>query len=128
MYNKIRKFYMYPQCLGDILFSVHYINVMWHKKILIIGEPRQVRLMSPHIMLIIPFETINSFLGHESLYLIMNLSSEHLRLRIYHYDTFPKVLNVMPEWMVNREELTVLVKRRILATLLEPDELHTILA
>ena len=54
--------------------------------------------------------------------------SEHLRLRIWHYDTFPKVLNVMPKWMVNREELTVLVKRRILATLVEPDELHTILA
>jgi hypothetical protein len=38
------------------------------------------------------------------------------------YDTFRKVLDVLSEWMVKREELTMFVERRILVTLLQPNE------
>ena len=44
------------------------------------------------------------------------------------HDTFRKVLDVTSEWMVNREELSVLVEQRILATLRQLDEPHSCLA
>jgi hypothetical protein len=69
------------------------------------------------------------FIGHESIYLSMNLgTSHHPRCRVCHFDTFHKFLDVFSEWMVKREELTMSVERRILATLLQPNEHHTFLA
>ena len=41
--------------------------------------------------------------------------------------TFRKVLDVSSECMLNREELSMLVEQRILATLLQPNELHSCL-
>jgi hypothetical protein len=41
---------------------------------------------------------------------------------------FPEVLDVSSEWMVKREELTMLVKRRKLVTPLQPSEPHNCLA
>ena len=52
----------------------------------------------------------------------------HPRCRVCHFDTFRKVLDVLSEWMVRREELMMPVKRRILATLLQPNEPHNFLA
>jgi len=47
--------------------------------------------------------------------------------RVHHFDTFRKTLNVFSKWMVKREELTMFVERRILATLLQPCEPHNFL-
>jgi hypothetical protein len=94
------------------------------KKVIEIGEPGQAGLMSPHISL-----KTTSFDGHESIYLSMNLGTTlDVRFRVSHCDTFHKVLDVLSEWMVRREELTMLVERRILATLLQPNEPHCFLA
>src|SRR5689334_13913870 len=41
---------------------------------------------------------------------------------------FVKFLMSLPEWMVEREELPMFVERGILATLRQPNELHTCLA
>jgi hypothetical protein len=58
----------------------------------------------------------------------MNLdTSHHLWCRVCHFDTFRKVLDVLSEWMVKREELAMSAKRRIFATLLQPNEPHTFL-
>jgi hypothetical protein len=92
---------------------------MWEKEVIKIGEPRQLRLMSAHVFLTIPHKTTIFLIGHKSIYLSINLgTSHHLRWRVFHYDTFHKVLDVLSEWMVKREELTMFVERRILATLL----------
>ena len=54
----------------------------------------------------------------------MNLGASHLlRFRVGHLDTFREVLSVLSECMVKREELSMLVERRKLATLLQPNEL-----
>jgi hypothetical protein len=92
---------------------------MWQKKVIKIGEPRQARLMRPHMLLTISHETTSFFVGHESIYLSMNLgTSHHVRWGIIHYDTFREVLDVLSECMVKREELLMFVERRVLATLL----------
>jgi hypothetical protein len=60
----------------------------------------------------------------ESLYLSTSCgTSHHLLCKVYDFDTFRKVLDVSSECMVKREELSMFVKRRILATLLQPNEL-----
>jgi hypothetical protein len=101
---------------------------MWQKKVIEIGEPRQARLMSAHMLLTISHKT-TFLIGHESIYLSMNLhTSHHPQFRVYYCDTFHKVLDVLSKWMVKREELTMFVERRILATLLQPNEPHTFLA
>ena len=47
---------------------------------------------------------------HESIYLSINLGTSHLlRCRVGHHDTFHEVLGVFSEWMVKREELSMLV-------------------
>jgi hypothetical protein len=75
------------------------------------------------VFLTIPHKTTTFLIGHESIYMSMNLGTSHyLRWRVFHYDTFRKVLDVLSEWMVKREELTMFVERRILATLLQPNE------
>jgi hypothetical protein len=67
-------------------------------------------------------------IDHESIYLFMNHStSHHMGLRVYHYDTFGKVLNVSSKWVVKGEELSMLVERRKLATFLQPNESQTFL-
>jgi hypothetical protein len=59
----------------------------------------------------------------------MNLgTSDHLWCRVYHYDIFSKVLDVLSKWMLRREELTMFVEGRILATLLQQNEPHALLA
>jgi hypothetical protein len=69
------------------------------------------------------------FIGHESVYLSMNLGpSPQAWSRVRHFDTFHKALDVFSEWMVKREELTMFVERRILTTLLQPCEPHSFLA
>ena len=61
---------------------------------------------------------------HESIYLSMNLGTSHLlRCRVDHRDTFREVLGVSSECMVKREELSMLIERRELPTLLQPNEL-----
>jgi hypothetical protein len=101
---------------------------MWQKKVIEIGEPRQAGLMSPHMFLTISHKT-TSFIGHESIYLSTHLNTTlYARFRVYHCNTFRKVLDVLSEWMVRREELTMPVERRILATLLQPNEPHIFLA
>jgi hypothetical protein len=84
---------------------------MWEKEVIKIGEPRQARLMSPHVFLTIPHKTITFLIGHESIYLSMNLNtSHHMQWRVFHYDIFCKVLDVLSEWMVKREELMMFVE------------------
>ena len=93
------------------------------------GEPRQARLMSPHVFLTVHHKTTAWFTRNESIYLRMNVSTKHrLWWRVFHYDTFCKVFDVLSEWMVKREELTMFVEQRILATLLQPNESQTFLA
>jgi hypothetical protein len=51
-------------------------------------------------------ETNFVFIGDETIYLSKNLGASHLlRFRVCHYGTFRKVLNVLSECMVTREEL-----------------------
>jgi hypothetical protein len=65
----------------------------------------------------------------KSIYLSTNRGTcHHLRCRVYNYSTFCKVLDVSSECMVKREELSMFVKRRILATLPQPNELQSCLA
>jgi hypothetical protein len=79
--------------------------------------------MSPHVFLTISRKTTFFFIPLQTIYLHMNLSTgHHLRWRICHHDTFREVLRVLSERMVKRKELSMFVKRRILATLLQPDE------
>jgi hypothetical protein len=85
--------------------------------------------MSPHVVLTISIKTTFLFINFESLYLSADLGSgHHLRCRIGDFNTFREVLDVSSEWMVKGEELTMLVKRRKLATTLQPSEHHTCLA
>jgi len=101
---------------------------MWQKKVIEIGEPGQAGLMSPHMFLTITHKT-TSFVGHESIYLSMNLgTTPNVGFRVCHCNTFCKVLDVLSEWMFRREELTMLVERRILATLFQPNKPHSFLA
>jgi hypothetical protein len=75
------------------------------------------------MFLTIPRKTTVSFIELESIYLSMNLSTgHHPWWRICHHDTFDEVLDVLSERMVKRQELSMSVERRILATLLQPDE------
>jgi hypothetical protein len=54
----------------------------------------------------------------------MNLGTSHLmRFRVDHLDIFREVLGVLSECMVKREELSMLIERRKLPTLLQPNEL-----
>jgi hypothetical protein len=54
----------------------------------------------------------------------MNLSTSHLlRFRVGHLDIFHEVLGVLSECVVKREELSMLVEQRKLATLLQSNEL-----
>jgi hypothetical protein len=112
---------------------------MWKEKFIKIGKPLQSRLMSPNMFHTIAHKVIFlwiiflSFtllwiiflrLDHESIYLSMNLGTSHLlRFRVGHRDTFHEVCGVFSECMVKREELSMLVERRELATLLQPNEL-----
>ena len=117
---------------------------MWKAKVIKIGKPLQSWLMSPHmfhtiahkaifVWIIFLWINILSFTllwiiflrrDHESIYMSMNLATSHLlRCRVGHRDTFHEVLGVFSEWMVKREELPMLVERRELATLLQPNEL-----
>ena len=85
--------------------------------------------MSPHMLMTISHTTIALWVDDESIYLSTNLGTSHdLRCGVCHYRTFRKVLDVSSECMLNREELSMLVERRILATLLQPNELHSCLA
>ena len=96
---------------------MHYINVVWNKKVIEIGEPSQARFMSPLVFLTISNNTTFLFIIFESLYLSMDLGTgHHLRCRVGDLNPFPEVLDISSEWMVKREELTMLVKRRKLAT------------
>jgi hypothetical protein len=77
----------------------------------------------------ISHKTTFFLIDHESIYLSMNLgTSHHPWCRFCQYDTFYKVLNVLSEWMVKRQKLSMFVERRILATLLQPNEPQTFLA
>jgi hypothetical protein len=77
----------------------------------------------------ISHKTIVLLIEDESIYLSMNLGTSHdLRCGIYHYDTFRKVFDVSSECMLKTEELLMFVERRILATLLQPNELQSCLA
>jgi hypothetical protein len=81
------------------------------------------------MFLTIPRKMTVSFIELESIYLSINLGiGQHPGWRIYHHDTFGEVLGVLSERMVKRQELSMLVKRQILATLLQPDKSHSCLA
>jgi len=51
-----------------------------------------------------------------------------MRWRVSYFNTFCKVLLISSEWMVKREELSMFVERRILATLPQPNEHQSCLA
>jgi ubiquinone biosynthesis protein Coq4 len=77
----------------------------------------------------ISHKTIILLIDDESIYLSMNLGTSHdLWCGVCHYDTFRKVLDVSSECMLKREELSMFVEQRILATLLQPNELQSRLA
>jgi hypothetical protein len=81
------------------------------------------------MLLTISHKTTFYLIDHESIYLSMNLgTSHHLRCRVCHYDTFREVLDVLSECLVKREELSMFVERRILATLPQPNEPQNFLA
>jgi hypothetical protein len=68
------------------------------------------------------------WIDHEIIYLLTDHGSTlHRRCKICHHDTFSEVLLVSSECMVMREELPMFVERRILATLLQPNEPKTFL-
>ena len=59
----------------------------------------------------------------ESVSLSMNCgANHHLGCRAFNYYIFHKVLDASSKWMVKREELSMFVERRILATLRQPNE------
>ena len=59
----------------------------------------------------------------ESIYLSMNRGTRHYRrCEICNYDTFCEAPNVLPKWMVSREELSMFVERRILTPFPQPNE------
>jgi hypothetical protein len=69
------------------------------------------------------------WIDHETIYLLTDRgTSLHRRCKVYHRDIFHEVLLVSSECMVTREELPMFVERRILATLLQPNEPKTFLA
>jgi hypothetical protein len=63
------------------------------------------------MLLTISHETTSFFIGHESIYLSMDLgTSQHVRWGIYDNDTFHEVLDVLSECMIKREELSMFIK------------------
>jgi hypothetical protein len=89
---------------------------VWKKKVIEIGKPSQALFMSPLVFLTIYNKTTFLFIIFESLYLSMDLVTDHhLRCRVCELNPFPEVLDISSEWMVKREELTILVQRRKLA-------------
>jgi hypothetical protein len=67
---------------------------VWKEKVIIIGEPSQARLMSPHMLLTISHKTAFC-IDHKTIYLFTNFgTNHHCMWAIYHYDTFLKVLDV----------------------------------
>ena len=55
-------------------------------------------------------------------------TNHHLGCRAFSYYIFHKVLDASSKWMVKREELSMFVERRILATLHQPNEHQRCLA
>jgi hypothetical protein len=56
----------------------------------------------------------------------MNLGTSHnMGLRVCHYNTFGKVLDVFSKWVVKGEELSMLAERRKLATHLQQNVMRT---
>jgi hypothetical protein len=81
------------------------------------------------MLLTISLEFVILFIENKSIYLSMNLgASIHARWRVRDFNTFHKVLGVFSERMLKREELTMFVERRKLATILQPEEPHMVLA
>jgi hypothetical protein len=81
------------------------------------------------MLMTISHKTIVLLIDDESIYLSTNLGTSHdLRCRICHYDTFRKVFDVSSKCMLKREELSMFIERRILATLLQPNEQQSCLA
>jgi hypothetical protein len=107
---------------------MHYINVVWKEKVIIIGQSSQTRLMSPEMLLTVSLKATLWF-DHETIYVLTNHGTGlDRRCKVCHRDTFGKVLDVSSEWMVKRQELSVFVERRVLATLRQPIELKVFLA
>jgi hypothetical protein len=108
---------------------VHYIDVVWKKKVLVVGEPSQARYMSPHVVSTISFKTTLLIINLESLYLGKDVGRALiLRDGAGDLNTFREVLFISSQFMVLRQELTMFVERRILATLGQPGEHHICLA
>ena len=97
---------------------MHDINVVSKEKIINIGKPPQARDLSPGMFFAISHKT-TCIIDLESIYLSMKHDTrQHLWCRFCNYDTFREVLNVSSEWMVNRKELSMFVKRSIFAPFL----------
>ena len=43
-------------CLGDILLSVHHVDVVWAKEVFELRQIREACLVNPGVFLIIPLE------------------------------------------------------------------------
>jgi hypothetical protein len=85
--------------------------------------------MSPHVFGTISNKTTIYFINFESLYLGKDLGTSHdVRNGVGDLNIFREVLFVLSEFMVLRQELTMFVERRILATLVQPGEHHSCLA
>jgi hypothetical protein len=85
--------------------------------------------MSPYMLLTISHKTTFLVIDLESIYLSTNHGTDqHMWCRVCNYGTFGKVLDVSSECMVKREELSMFVERRKLATLPQPKELQCCLA
>jgi hypothetical protein len=91
-----------PKCFSNILFSVHHISVVWKEQVVIIREPSQARLMSPHMLLTISHKA-TLWIDEETIFLLTNLgTSPHQTCEVCHCNTFCKVFDVSSEWMVKR--------------------------
>jgi len=81
------------------------------------------------VVVTISNKTTVDFINLESLYLGKDLGRAlNLRNGVGDLNTFREVLFISSQFMVLRQELTMFVERRILATLVQPGEHHICLA
>jgi hypothetical protein len=80
------------------------------------------------MLLTISHKTMFLVIDLESIYLSTNRGTgQYLWCRVCNYGTFGKVLHVSSECMVKREELSMFVERRKIATLSQPKDCRVVL-
>ena len=116
--------------LSNILLGVHHIYLVWLFVIQKVREIPEARLVGPGVPHTISLELAwICRIILESVQLIKYLlTGQHRRRRVCDNCIFREILGVLSELMVSTKELPMQIKARILATLGQPNELHSSLA